>query len=493
MPSGGGRPPPRLAVALPCRRTARIAAQETAPLLARGIRSYHRPTRLDEALSLAAEGAAPLAGGTRLLAAEWELPNLLDLLGLGLTGSTLRDEDLEIGAMTALEELARSPEARGATAALLPTACRASVPSRLLRGMATVGGEAVAADPDSELVAALLALNAIFLVARKDGAVEVPALRFLRDPALDLAGGAILTSVLIPGTPHGAALVRAAALPSLPPLVAVVATTSFSGDKLSRVRLVVTGLAGPPSRIVEAEGQLERTTGEAGVIEDAADLVARLAPFRDDALATAAQRRRIARPLALRAVTSAVGHGRRRLPEPIRTPRSLPPPRVPAPMPYFTSGRIELNVNGRALRAEVDARTTLSELLRGASLFGTKSGCGTGRCGACTVLLDGRPVFSCRTPVRSVQGREVTTIEGLEKEGNLHPVQQAFADQDALQCGFCTPGLVMRSVAFLVSNPDPTPDQIREGLEGHLCRCGTHVRVIEAVQSAARTLTEDRP
>jgi len=155
---------------------------------------------------------------------------------------------------------------------------------------------------------------------------------------------------------------------------------------------------------------------------------------------------------------------------------------------------IQFVLNGQPTEIDVDPRRPLLWVLRtDLGLTGTKYGCGERECGACTVLLDGRPVFACRTPVRSVQGREVTTVEGLEKDGKLHPVQQAFADHDALQCGFCTPGLVMGAVGLLMRNPDPTPGAIREGLEGHLCRCGTHVRVIEAVQAAARTLAEDRP
>ena len=155
---------------------------------------------------------------------------------------------------------------------------------------------------------------------------------------------------------------------------------------------------------------------------------------------------------------------------------------------------IQFLLNGQSTEIDVDPRRPLLWVLRtDLGLTGTKYGCGERECGACTVLLDGRPVYSCRTPVRSVQGREVTTIEGLEKDGKLHPVQQAFADHDALQCGFCTPGLIMGAVGFLQRNPDPTPAEIRAGLEGHLCRCGTHVRVIQAVQAAAKTLTEDRP
>lgn len=155
---------------------------------------------------------------------------------------------------------------------------------------------------------------------------------------------------------------------------------------------------------------------------------------------------------------------------------------------------IQFVLNGEPTEIDVDPRRPMLWVLRtDLGLTGTKYGCGERECGSCTVLLDGRPVFSCRTPIRSVQGREVTTIEGLERDGHLHPVQQAFADHDALQCGFCTPGLIMGAVGFLSRNPDPSEEEIRQGLEGHLCRCGTHVRVIEAVRDAARKLTEDRP
>ena len=164
-------------------------------------------------------------------------------MGLGLTGLRVEDEDVEIGAATPLQDVADSTIAHSATAGLLPAACRAAVPSRLLRGMATIGGEAVHDDPDSELAAALLALNAVFVVAHPEETRESPALRFLRRPAADLAGGGILRTVLIPGAPHGAALERAAVFPSMPPLVAVAVTTTFSGEKLARVRLAVTGLA----------------------------------------------------------------------------------------------------------------------------------------------------------------------------------------------------------------------------------------------------------
>jgi aerobic-type carbon monoxide dehydrogenase small subunit (CoxS/CutS family)/CO/xanthine dehydrogenase FAD-binding subunit len=412
------------------------------------------------------------------------VPNVLDLLALGLTGVRVEDEDLEIGAATPLQDLVDSEAAYSMTGGLLPAACRAASPSRLLRSMATIGGEATHDDADSELTAALLALNAVFTVSHPQEPRESPALRFLRSPANDLAGGGILRSVLIPGVLHGAALERASALPSLPPLVAVAVTTTLSGEKLARVRLAVTGLETPPARVIEAEAQLERTAGEADVLERAADLVCTRAAFRSDAWATADDRRRIARPLARRALRAALERGRRReVPAPPRL-RPLPPHRAPAPMPYFTSGRLELNVNGRVLRAEAEARTTLLELLRGAGVFGVKAGCGTGRCGACAVLLDGRPVASCLTLAVRAQGRAVLTVEGLGTADRPHPIQEAFAAAGASQCGFCTPGLVVGARALLDAVPSPTEDEVRDALAG-LCRCTGYAGAVAAVLRAA--------
>jgi aerobic-type carbon monoxide dehydrogenase small subunit (CoxS/CutS family)/CO/xanthine dehydrogenase FAD-binding subunit len=441
-------------------------------------------------MELAAQGVTPLAGGTRVLAADTVVPNVVDLVGLGLFGVRVEDEDLEIGAATPLQDVVDSPQAYAATAGLLPAACRLALPSRILRAMATIGGEACHDDPDSELAAALLALNAVFLVEHPQEPRESPALRFLKSPATDLAGGGILRAVLVPGAHHGAALERAATLPSLPPLVAVAVTASFSGEKLARVRLAVTGLVTPPARVIEAEAQLERTAGEEDVLERAADLLCSHADFRSDAWATAEERRRIARPLARRALRTALERGRRReAPERPRL-RPLLPHRAPAPMPYFTSGRLELTVNGRVVRAEAEARTTLVDLLRGAGVYGVKSGCGTGRCGACVVLLDGRPVASCLTLAVRAQGRAVLTVEGIGTADRPHPLQDAFAEMGASQCGFCTPGLVLGARALLEAHPRPTEDEVRDALAG-LCRCTGYVRPVAAVLAAARLASGD--
>src|SRR5260370_22157702 len=203
-------------------------------VLARGIRSYHRPTRLEDAMNLAAQGVVPLAGGTRLLAAPVEVPNVLDLSALDLRGIEAEEEDLVVGSMATLQDVIDSPPPAAATAGRLPAACRAQSVSGMIRGMATLGGESVQGDRDSEVVAALLALNAVYVISRPAEVRESPALRFLKGPAEDLAGGGIVRSILIPGTPHGAALERAAPLTSAPSLVAVVATVTFAGENCIR-------------------------------------------------------------------------------------------------------------------------------------------------------------------------------------------------------------------------------------------------------------------
>ena len=150
-----------------------------------------------------------------------------------------------------------------------------------------------------------------------------------------------------------------------------------------------------------------------------------------------------------------------------------------------------LHVNGESREVSADPSTPLLFALRdGLDLTGAKYGCGEGQCGACTVLVDGTPVRSCVTPLGSIGAGNVTTIEGLEHDGKLHPVQQAFLEIDALQCGYCTPGMILSGVALLARNPDPTAGQIAAHLEGNVCRCGCHPRIVAAMQRAAAIAKE---
>ncbi|HEY7410497.1 MAG TPA: (2Fe-2S)-binding protein [Vicinamibacteria bacterium] len=163
--------------------------------------------------------------------------------------------------------------------------------------------------------------------------------------------------------------------------------------------------------------------------------------------------------------------------------RAEAPPELLGPGPVA----LTLRVNGQPRTLNVEPRVTLLRALRNhLDLTGAKEICDRGGCGGCTVLVDGRPVLSCLMLAVDAVGREVTTVEGLGDPERLSPVQAAFVECDALQCGFCTPGLVVSATALLRANPDPTLEQVKDGLSGNLCRCGTYPRVFEAVQKAAR-------
>lgn len=147
---------------------------------------------------------------------------------------------------------------------------------------------------------------------------------------------------------------------------------------------------------------------------------------------------------------------------------------------------IHFTLNGKPVTVNTEGSRKLLWVLRGdLGLTGTKYGCGAGLCGACTVLVDGRAQRSCLLPISSVAGKKVTTIEGLSSNGKLHPVQQAFVEAGALQCGFCTPGMVLSAVDLLSRHPNPTEEQIRTALEGNLCRCSAYHRIVIAVKNAA--------
>jgi aerobic-type carbon monoxide dehydrogenase small subunit (CoxS/CutS family) len=150
---------------------------------------------------------------------------------------------------------------------------------------------------------------------------------------------------------------------------------------------------------------------------------------------------------------------------------------------------IELSINGRKCRADADeGRSLLSVLRDDLDLTGSKYGCGEGKCGACTVLVEGKPIRSCITPLGTVADKRITTIEGLEKDGRLHPLQEAFLDVGAMQCGYCTAGMILAGVALLDRHPHPERKDIVGALDGNICRCGTYTRIVQAVRKAAETM-----
>ena len=149
----------------------------------------------------------------------------------------------------------------------------------------------------------------------------------------------------------------------------------------------------------------------------------------------------------------------------------------------------ELHVNGSRVKIDADAdRSLLSVLRDDLDLTGSKYGCGEGQCGACTVLIDGQATRSCVTKLSIASGKKIITIEGLEKSGRLHPLQEAFIEADALQCGYCTPGMIMSGVALLSKNQSPSEQEIVKSMEGNVCRCGTYPRIVTAIRKAAQSM-----
>jgi aerobic-type carbon monoxide dehydrogenase small subunit (CoxS/CutS family) len=150
---------------------------------------------------------------------------------------------------------------------------------------------------------------------------------------------------------------------------------------------------------------------------------------------------------------------------------------------------IEFKLNHSPVRLEVDGQRNLLWVLRtDLGLTGTRYGCGIGECGACTVLVENVAVRSCQLPVDEVAGKEVVTIEGLGKNGDLHPLQKAFMEHDAFQCGYCTPGMILNAYSLLAKNPNPTEAEIIRAMDDNLCRCGSHLRIVRAIQSAAKEM-----
>ena len=148
---------------------------------------------------------------------------------------------------------------------------------------------------------------------------------------------------------------------------------------------------------------------------------------------------------------------------------------------------VKINVNGREYEISTEPRRTLLDVLRyDLRLTGTKEGCGAGSCGSCTVLMDGNAVNSCLVFIGEVEGKDITTIEGLSKDGKLHPIQQAFIDEGAVQCGFCTPGMILTAKALLDTNPQPDETEIREGISGNLCRCTGYDKIVRAIMRVVK-------
>ncbi len=465
---------------------------------------YYTPTSLDDALRLLAEHgdrARVIAGGTDLLIelqrGQRQAETLIDVTRIGGLDQIAVDARglVHLGPCVT-HNLAVGSRLLAEQAFLLALACwRVGTPQ--LRNRGTVAGNVITASPANDTIAALWALDARFTLESIGGKRTLSCAEFfqgVRQTAL--APGEMLTDIAFPrlapdqrGIFVKAALRRTHAIS----VVNAAAVLTFDRDTVTRARITLGAVAPTVIRAPEAEGTLVGRPLSAGRIAEAADLAAQAAAPIDDIRASADHRRHTVRVLVRRAL-AALQAGRERAEFParpvmlwgkadgrfVRLAGRTIAHRAGGPEP------VECTVNGANVSLPGAGGKTLLAMLRDdLGLTGTKEGCAEGECGACTVWMDDIAVLACMTPAPRAHGTRIVTIEGLAQEGELHPLQQAFIEAGAVQCGYCTPGFIMAGASLLEEVPAPTRDQILAGLTGNLCRCTGYYKIVEAVERAA--------
>jgi len=475
---------------------------------------YAAPDRVEDALELLRRHGADakvLAGGQSLvpiLNYRLARPRLVvDINGLPLAGVGVRDGALRLGSLVRHRDLEESPEIAARCPVLREAA--ALIGNVRVRALGTLGGSLSHADPAAELPMVMTALGARFTVRSSRGTRTIGAKDFFTgylSTALD--PGELVTEVEVPAsTGMGYAIEEASRRPGDFAIVAVTALVSLDArGRVDDVRLAFGGVAPTPVRALAAEDTLRGQEPATERITRAAAIASEALHPESDAFVSAAYRRLLARVLARRAMARAVA--RALSPAPVdRTAtdasraadlageRLSGRPREAGLGDGAGSGASRadrpaarrLVINGRARDVDVLPHQTLLEVLRDTlGIFDVKEGCGEGVCGACTVLLDGRPVSSCLLLARSVGLRGITTVRGLERAGGLHPLQEAFVSHGAVQCGFCTPGILLTTLAYLDRHPEPDREAIRLALAGNLCRCTGYTKIVDAVEAYVR-------
>jgi len=468
---------------------------------------YVVPRSLEEALEILAAQpgqARPVAGGTDLLI---EIDRgvrgpqtLVDLTRLpGLDQIALgSDGRIRIGALVTHNQVVAS-ELCVARALPLAQACL-EVGAPQIRNRATLAGNLVTASPANDTITPLVALNATLTLQSVRGLRVVPLTEFYTGVRRTvLAPDELLTSItLMPldederGIYLKLGLRRAQAIS----VVNVAAVLHLDGPRVLEASVALGCVAPTIVRAGAAERYLSGRALDATAVAEAATLAASAARPIDDLRGSADYRRGMVRSLVGRALEAlAAGRERDGWPERIvflggaggsfQTPAHQTGPTPPV---FGPESVIETTVNGAPVALPGAHDLTLLDALRDlAGLTGTKKGCAEGECGSCTVWLDGAAVMSCLTPAAQAHGAQVRTVEGLAADGALHPVQQAFIEQGAVQCGYCTPGLLMSAARLLEERPQPTAEDARQAIAGNLCRCTGYAKVIAAI---AGTQTE---
>ena len=458
------------------------------------IREILRPATWFEAVELyeASPNALPIAGATDLLLDLSRTPDpegsgatLLDLWGLpDCSQITVNDTDVVVGCAVTHNQIIGSPNLDSALD-ILRMACL-EIGSPQLRNRATVVGNIVTASPANDTISALVALNASVLIESAGGEREVPISKFFNGfRQTVLAQSELVRSIRIPRwnpqtvgtwfkvgnrTAQAISVVHAGIVLEFDEATSLITKADVAIGSVSETISVSKSLS---EYLVGKELNAETSAAAAHVVVD------EISPI-DDIRATAAYRTAVTETAVRRALVN--------LSE-LPTPEARVVPllgwvanRPTPPQPSLSSAtEVACTVNGSSVTAQIANNSTLLEWLRANASTGTKEGCAEGECGACTVMLNGAAVESCLVPTAQADGSSVVTVEGLAGESALHPVQQGFLDEFAVQCGFCTPGFLVAAAALCDENKSPSPDEIRAGLSGNLCRCTGYYSIVEAL------------
>jgi carbon-monoxide dehydrogenase medium subunit len=493
--------------------------------------AYFQPESLPQAFRTMEQfkGAAEyIAGGTDILIRikqKTVAPQaLISLQKINTLRGISQNEDLVLGSMTLLRDIEQAADLKAKYPALPQAAALLANPQ--VRNVATIGGNLCNAAPSADCVPPLLALGAVAVLEGPGGRREIPLDDFFSGPGetcKDLLE--ILTCIRIPEPPAGAlsAFLKTGRVHQDIAKVNAAVLLVMENKICRECRLAVGAVAPVPLRLKRIEQILPGRAIEPDLLEEAAAMAREdVAPITDTR-SSAEYRRELTGVLVKRAILKAlqgteaesrshrVHSSNQRSEEPIRqtekseTPPERRPLRAGGPNPKVAPGPealadgglqsarrrlIHFTLNGFQVTAEIKSHQMLLQVLREQfELTGTKEGCGEGECGACTVIVDGATANSCLYPAFEVEGKSVTTIEGLLGEGNqLHPVQQAFVENGGVQCGFCSPGMIMSAKALLDRNPDPTTEEIRRAIAGNLCRCTGYVQIVDSIRRGAEKL-----
>ena len=459
---------------------------------------------LDEALAALTDHAGRariVAGATDIIlelerGARPDVRILIDVSRIpGLDGIVLGpDGRIHLGPLVTHNQAAASTLIQARAFALARACWEVGAPQ--IRNRATIAGNVITASPANDSITPLMALGAAVTLRSPTGERSVPLQEFYTGVRKTvLRQDELLTDIAFEPLPEGArstfvklALRRAQAVS----VVNVAVVVEWAGSKVARAAITLGSVAPTIIHAPEAEAYLAGKALTDATLAHAAELAAGASRPIDDVRGSAAYRREMVRVCTGRALRAlAAGSERQGYPErPVLLAeiKEGPDSGLPSAMDHGPGSAIETTINGKPRVFRTGHDKTLLRLLREeGSLIGTKEGCAEGECGACTVFLDGKAVMACMVPAPRAHGAAIVTIEGLAHDGRLHPLQQAFLDQGAVQCGYCTPGFLMSGAMLLTERPHVDDSAIRQSITGNLCRCTGYYKIVAAFEQAARS------